>query len=87
MRVDRRVNGFVGDAPLRIMGMHTRQSAGDLLRRPAPVPQPVVDVFEQGGAFDPLVATHAAAAALAVGRRGARGVVSHRRRRYDPIGL
>jgi hypothetical protein len=35
IRVDRRVNGFVADAPLRAMGMHTRQLAGDLLRRPA----------------------------------------------------
>ncbi|GEM_PF-7030682 len=66
---------FVADAPLRFISMHARRSAGDLLGRPAPVLQQVVDVLEQGRAFGELAATHAAATALPVGLRGFRSAV------------
>ena len=94
MGVDRRVAGLVADASFRILGVHTRQSAGDLLGRPLPVAQPVQDVAVQpsalnqlGGTATPspsssvlLSALRRAVRGLGRGRMPARQLSGHRRR-------
>ncbi|KVX80894.1 hypothetical protein WL08_12535 [Burkholderia ubonensis] len=72
------VNRFVADSLFGIVGMHTTKSGSNLLRRPAPVDQPVMHMLIQRMADTQLALTHTTLATNTVRRRGLRRIVVQR---------
>ncbi len=79
MSVYRRVNRFMADALVRIVGMHTAKSGSNLLRRPAPIDQPVMHMPIQCTASKQLAPPAATLTTSTVCRRRTRRIVVRHR--------
>ncbi|VVE47585.1 hypothetical protein PSO31014_04457 [Pandoraea soli] len=80
MRIDRGVNRFVADALVGFVGIHPTKSGSNLLRRPAPVDQPVMYVLIKLAAGNQFSPTHAVFTPRPVCHGRTRGVIVGRRR-------
>ena len=73
--IDGRVNGLVADVLVGIIGVHGLKSAGDLLRRPSPVDQPIAHPGMKPCAGHQFLAPPAAPAPRPVCLRGVRRAI------------
>lgn len=79
MSVYRGVNRFVADALVGIVGIHTAKSGSNLLRRPAPIDQPVMHMPVQRAAGKQLVPPSATLTTNSVRQCRTRRIVVRRR--------